>query len=212
VFLSGRCPVTAILSLFDRIYREIDGDWYFDPKPGGGCLSAHTMRVLAEEIDRRNQRNGTRRCDIESPTVPPEIVLAARTVSHYFRSLGQKHWELGDVMSRRDLPPTPLPVESRCALCGHSFFGLIGMAICPSCELGTSRRPEPPSPPNKEFHVRMPETTASLGEVDPLSLSPEVTEGVTSDRSTFSPAGDRGPTSEGMDNPSSKKNIQPPTD
>ncbi len=40
-------------SIIDKLYREIDGIYYFDT--GNGMLAAHTMREIADKIDDLNK-------------------------------------------------------------------------------------------------------------------------------------------------------------
>lgn len=37
------------------IYREVDGFYYYDPPSGGGCFAAHTLRAIADRLDKMNK-------------------------------------------------------------------------------------------------------------------------------------------------------------
>jgi hypothetical protein len=39
----------------EHIYQEVDGFYYYDPPPNGGCYPAHILRTIADKLDEMNK-------------------------------------------------------------------------------------------------------------------------------------------------------------
>ena len=43
------------VNIFDGIYQDVDGFYYYDPPLHCGCFQSHTLREIADKLDEMNK-------------------------------------------------------------------------------------------------------------------------------------------------------------